>query len=168
MDSPNAEVMEFGTPRPNEERRDGGCTVVFDPATRKFAAGKDQHGLLRLFGGGVDPDENIQDGVLRELIEESGLCDYAHIEKIAEALAHYHNTLKNVDRVAHATCFLVILKSRKAVERKLESHETFDLAWVDAEEFVNDWNNRNENKDYDHWIYFLDKSIKRIEELTRI
>ena len=109
MSDLNNNILEFGIKRQNEERRDGGCGVVFDPETQKYAVGKDANGWLRLFSGGVNPGENIKDGALRELREESGLFDFLYVEKIAEALCHFHNTLKNVDRVAHATCFLVIL-----------------------------------------------------------
>ncbi len=53
-------LLEFGIPRENEERRDGGCGFVFDPKSQKYAVGK-QHddGRLRFFSGGVDPKEDI-------------------------------------------------------------------------------------------------------------
>ncbi len=159
-------IPEFGIKRDNEERRDGGCAVVFDPETQKYAVG-DQviKGKYRLFSGGVNPAEDIQEGVLREVVEESGLSDFLYIEKIAEAMAHFHNVLKNVNRVAKATCFLVILKSRTLVNTELEEHEKFTLAWVNAEEILASWEAHNEKKDYDHWIYFFKKSVQRAKEL---
>ena len=30
-------ILEFGIKRENEERRDGGCSVVFNPETQKYA-----------------------------------------------------------------------------------------------------------------------------------
>lgn len=30
-------IPEFGIKRENEERRDGGCAVVFDPQNQKYA-----------------------------------------------------------------------------------------------------------------------------------
>jgi len=156
------EIPEFGVKRENEERRDGGCGIVFDPETQKYAVGKQaESGLFRLFSGGVDDNENIKEGVLREVVEESGLHDFLHVEETAEAIAHYHNSLKNVDRVAHATCFLVILRSTDLVPVHLEEHEKFSLDWATAEEILSNWKSRNENKDYDHWIYFLKKSVRR-------
>ncbi len=121
--------------------------------------------MYRLFSGGVDENENIRDGVLREVTEESGLHDFLYVEKIAEAMTHYHNTLKNVNRIGKATCFLVILKSADLMETHLEAHEKFSLVWVTAEDMFSDWSNRNENKDYDHWIYFLKKAVARAKEL---
>ncbi len=159
-------IPEFGIKRENEERRDGGCGIVFNPQTQKYAIGlQKEDGLFRLFSGGVDPSEDIKEGVLREVIEESGLSDYEYVEKIAEAFSHYYNNLRNVNRVAKATCFLIVLKSAKLIDVKLEEHEKFTLAWATAEEILSNWELRNENKDYDHWIYFLKKSVARAKEL---
>ncbi|OGJ04280.1 hypothetical protein A3G06_00455 [Candidatus Nomurabacteria bacterium RIFCSPLOWO2_12_FULL_46_14] len=101
------DIREFGIRRENEERRDGGCGVVFDPENQKYAVGRDiTDGRLRLFGGGVDEAEDIEGGVLREITEESGLHDFLHVEKIAEALCHFYSRAKDKNRLAHATCFL--------------------------------------------------------------
>lgn len=160
------EIPEFGIKRENEERRDGGCGVVYDPATGLFAVGKqDGDGLFRLFSGGVDASEDIQTGVMREVEEESGLHLFSHIEKIAEAMSHYHNTLRNVNRLAKATCFLVILESADLKPVQLEAHETFSLAWATETEIRANWEQNNAGHDYDHWLYFLDKAVARLKEL---
>lgn len=160
------DIPEFGIPRADEERRDGGCAIVFDPKSQRYAVGKqDDTGLFRLFSGGVDSGEDIKEGVLREVVEESGLHDFLYIEKIAEALSHYHNSLRNVNRMAHATCFLIVLKSTAMVEAQLEEHEKFSLVWVTYQELLANWESMNEQKDYDHWIYFLHKAVVRAREL---
>jgi 8-oxo-dGTP pyrophosphatase MutT (NUDIX family) len=159
-------IPEFGIKRENEERRDGGCAVVFDPETKLYAVSKDmEDGRLRLFAGGVDKNEDIKEGVLREVVEESGLCDFLYIEKIDEVLAHFYNNLKKVNRIAKTTCFLVILKSLKLRTTKLEQHEKFYLTWEKPEKILTNWDKYNEEKNYDHYIYFFHKSIKRIKEL---
>lgn len=160
------EIPEFGIKRENEERRDGGCGVVFDPKTQKYAVGRQtKDGFFRLFSGGVGPEEDIQEGVLREVVEESGLNDFQYIEKIAEAITHYHNTLRNVNRVAKATCFLIILKTANLVDVSLEEHEKFVLSWATADEILSNWESANSNKDCDHWIYFFKKCVARSKEL---
>ena len=160
------DIPEFGIKREKEERRDGGCGVVFDPKTQKYAVGLNaKNGAFWLFSGGVNDGEDIKDGVLREVKEESGLCDFLYVEKIAEALCHYHNILKNVNRIAYATCFLVVLKSSDLIDTKLEEHEKLTLAWSTPKEILSNWESRNENKGYDHWIYFFKKSIARAKEL---
>jgi 8-oxo-dGTP pyrophosphatase MutT (NUDIX family) len=160
------EILEFGIKREDEERRDGGCSIVFDPVTAKFAVYTNlKNGTVGLFGGGFDEGEDEKEGVLRELVEESGLIDYKHIEKIDKVLTHYHNSNKGVNRVAYATCLLVVLNSRQSQQTKLEEHEKFELMWKDSEEVIAFWESRNHNKDYDHWVYFMKKALKRIEEL---
>jgi len=159
-------IPEFGIKREDEERRDGGCAVVYNPESKKYAVAR-QHadGFLRMYSGGVDANENIQEGVLRELREESGLYDFGQVEKIGEALSHYYNSLRNVNRVAYVTCFLVILNSTKTQPVHLEEHEKFSLVWVNEEELLEDWKSHNQNHDYDHWIYFFDKALERMKEL---
>jgi 8-oxo-dGTP pyrophosphatase MutT (NUDIX family) len=164
MDTSNS-IPEFGTKRENEERRDGGCAVVFDPRKQKYAVNKHENGLLGLFSGGVGSDEDVQAGILREVVEESGLSHFLYIEKIGEALTHYYNFLKKVNRVALATCFLVILKDTELVDVHREAHETFTLAWATSDEIIANWQSWNEHKDHDHWIYFLKKAVARAKEL---
>ncbi len=160
------EILEFGIKRENEERRDGGCAVVFDPENDRYAVYHNlKTGIWGLYGGGFDEGEGEQEGVLRELTEESGFYDFLHIEKIEKVSVHYHNSNKNVDRVALATCFLIILKSSDLKPTQLEEHEKFELIWANPEKILSSWKERNENKDYDHWIYFLQKAINRIKEL---
>ena len=159
-------IPEFGIKRENEERRDGGCGIVFDPVSKKYAVGKQhENGLFRLFSGGVSEDEDIQEGVLREVVEESGLYDFEYVEKIGQAFTHYYNSFRKVNRVALATCFLVILKSTDLKPVELEEHEKFSLVWATAEEILVDWKSRNENKDNDHWIYFMELTMRRVSEL---
>lgn len=159
-------IPEFGIKRENEERRDGGSGIVFDPKTQKYGVGK-RHadGALLLFSGGLNPDEDVQAGILREVTEESGLYDFEYVEKIGQAYTHYFNTLKQVNRVALATCFLVILKSTDRKPVKLEEHEKFSLVWATVEEILADFERQNTDKGGDHWIYFFNKAQKRVEEL---
>lgn len=159
-------IPEFGIPRENEERRDGGCAVIFDPETQRYGVGeRTDDGLYILFGGGSDDNESIEECILREVREESGLHDFSHVEVIAEANTHYHNIAKNVNRVAHATCLLVVLKSRDCIPTMLEAHEKFVLSWYPASDIIQNWEDRNEQEDYSHWIYFLKKGVARAAEL---
>ncbi|MFA6476472.1 MAG: NUDIX domain-containing protein [Candidatus Paceibacterota bacterium] len=164
MDNPD-NIPEFGTKRENEERRDGGCGIVFDPLSQRYAVGLQENGLFRIFSGGVDPDEDMKEGVTREVIEESGLHNFLQIEKLGEVFAHYHNTLRNVNRVTKSTFFLFILENAELIPVQLEEHEKFHLVWVNAEELENNWKERNEDGDLDHWFYFLEKAVVLAKEL---
>ncbi len=157
-------IPEFGEKRENEERRDGGCAIVFDPVTQKYAVGRDtDDGFIRLFSGGVEEGEDTAQAILREVTEESGLHDFGHVEKVGEAMAHYHNKLKNVNRVAHATCLLIVLESAHVVPTQLEEHEKFTLAWVGADELFENW--KAQGRGVDHWVYFLRRAVARAKEL---
>jgi leucyl-tRNA synthetase len=156
---------ETGIRRDEEEVRDGGCAVVFDPEKQLYAVGLGKEGYARLFSGGVDDGEHIQSGVEREVTEESGLWDFKQVEEIGTALAHYHNHLRKVNRIAKATCFLIILNSSKLKDRALEDHEDFDLEWMSADEILSNWSQYNQEKDLDHWVLFLKKSVARAIEL---
>ena len=159
-------IPEFGIKRENEERRDGGVGIVFDPKTKKYAVGEQhENGSYRLFSGGVDPDEDLEKGILREVTEESGLYDFQHVENIGQGFAHYYNSLRKVNRVTLSTCLLIILKSADLKPVKLEEHEKFTLSWVTQEELMADLKARNAEGNNDHWIYFMERAINRIKEL---
>jgi ADP-ribose pyrophosphatase YjhB (NUDIX family) len=159
-------LIEFGTKRENEERRDGGFAIVFDPQTQLYAVGSDtERSLYRFFSGGVAADEDIKEGILREVVEESGLNDFIYAEEIGQVFTHYRNVLKNVNRSGMSTCILVVLKSRNTTNTELQAHEKFTLDWKKTDELLTNWKNWNKDGDFDHWIYFLDKTVNRIKEL---
>lgn len=159
-------AWETGMKREKEERRDGGCAVVFDPKTQKYAFGKLGDGIgYDLYGGGVESDEDLQEGIIREVSEESGLHDFKSAEIIDDAFVHYFNHKKNVARVARATCMLVILNSNNTKETKLEAHEDYKLVWAEPEEIISWWREHNSEHNFDHWIIFLEKGISRAVEL---
>lgn len=160
------EIKEFGIKRENEERRDGGCAIIFNPEMQKYAVYDNlKTGVLGLYGGGFDENEDEETGVLREVVEESGLHDFLHFEKIERVAVHYHNSNKNVNRVAFATCFLAILKSADLKPTKLEEHEKFELLWTNPTEILANWEGRNKNHDFDHWIYFMGIATSKIKDL---
>ncbi len=159
-------IPEFGIKRENEERRDGGCAVVFDPKSQKYAVNKvTTENKFWLFSGGVEDNEDMKDGVLREVREESGLYNFLYVEKIAEAITHYYNSLKKVNRLAYATCFLVILKDTELQPTQLEEHEKFTLVWATAKEVLSNLKLNNNDNNRDHWIYFFKKCVNRAIEL---
>src|SRR3989344_4711628 len=150
---------ETGMKREKEERRDGVFVIVFDPNRQKYAAGRQENGILRLFSGGADTGENMKNSALRELSEESGLYDFQKMDEIGTVFAHYHNSLRNVNRITKAVSFLVVLKSGKTKPVKLEKHEKFTLEWTTAEDMEKNWEEHNKEGDFDHWIKFLRQSV---------
>ena len=159
-------MKEFGIKRENEEKRDGGCAVIFNPQNGLFAVYRNEkNGILGLYGGGFDEGEDEKDGVLREVREESGLYDFSYVKEVERVITHYFNINKNVNRVATATCFLLIINSEDREETKLEEHENFSFVCARAEEILSSWGDNNEEKNYEHWIYFFEKSLGCLKEL---
>lgn len=156
---------EFGIRRENEERRDGGCGIVFNPATQKYAVYRRPNGVIGFFAGGVEHGEDEGKGICREITEESGLHDFAYVEKIASAFSHYHNSAKNVNRHAFASCYLVVLKSALLKTAQRAAHEDFELIWLSAAEVLEKLHERNATHDVDHWIWFLQQAVGRAIEL---
>lgn len=155
---------ETGIKRDKEEQRDGSFAVVFDPKSQRYAVGEQEGGFLRLFSGGIEEGEDLREGTLREVTEESGLFDFDRVENMGIVFAHYHNSLRKKDRVARAACFLVTLKSSETKAVKLEDHEKFRLKWVTAEELEENWKKSNGEGDLDHWIAFFRQSVGRCIE----
>lgn len=161
-----SEIPEFGTPRENEERRDGGCGIIYDPETSQFGVyelGSERR--LMLFGGGVEEGEDLHSGILREVREESGLHDFTHTEEVGKAFTHYVNVAKKVNRVALATCLLLVLNSRDMVPTQREAHEQFELVWRTADAIKSDWVLHNGDHGRDHWFYFMENALARLKEM---
>ncbi len=160
-------ARETGLKRENEEWRDGGCGIVFDPETQKYAVARWTNGHYGFFSGGTDKNEDNKIGVLREVTEESGLYDFKYVEKIGDAHAHFFNEAKRINRVTLTSCYLIILNSKKTQPLKLEDHEKFELVWVRPEEILADWivSNKERSGDLEHWINFLKQGVGRTIEL---
>ncbi len=157
---------ETGIHRDEETAAEGGCAIVFDPKTQKYAFLKNGDGKWPfLLAGGVEPGEDLHAGILREVAEEGGLIDLDHTEEIGVAYGHYRHALKKTNRRAKATCLLVILKSSKTIQTKLEKHEKdFRLEWLDPADVLAAWESHAEG-DYDHYQIFLRRAVARAIEL---
>ncbi|MBI2618421.1 class I tRNA ligase family protein, partial [Candidatus Kaiserbacteria bacterium] len=156
---------ECGIKNDTADEGQGGVALIYDPKQDKFAVAKHISGELRLYGGGVLKSEEMTEGILREIREESGFFDFSHIEKLFSCYVHYFNVVKQIYRKGRATCLLLVLKSAEQRPLQLEDHEKFELLWMDLEELRAHWKSRNKNKDYDHWLLFLDVGEKRLKEL---
>jgi len=159
-------ALETGLKRENEERRDGGCGIIFDSKSQKYAVLEEEDsGFLGFCAGGLQADKNEQTEVIREIEEESGLYNFCHIEKISTAFSHFYNSLKNVNRFAHAVCYLFVLESTDVKPTKLEVHEKYKLVWKNPAEIEQNWIKQNRQADTEHWVYFLHQAVARTVEL---
>ncbi len=160
-------ALETWIKRDNEEFKDWWAAVVFDPNTQRYAVCELENGLPLLFAWWVSTDELVRDAVLREVVEESWLHNFAYVEHVETCYAHYYNILKNKNRYARSECFLVILQDTHTLLTALEDHEKFTLWWRSAEEIKQIWINYSDNHNnwLDHYLRFLDESVARAIEL---
>jgi len=156
---------ETGVTRNDEQRRDGGCAIIFDPGTQKYAVYKDEGGRLGLFAGGFDEGEEEEAAIAREVTEESGLYDFKKVEKVGTTFAHFYNPRRKVNRKGLASCHLIILNSKKTKPVSHEAHESFNLQWVSADDIKNNWDKLKDGGNVDQWIWFLPKAVGRAIEL---
>lgn len=159
-------AAETGIKRDQEVVVYGGCAVIFDPITQKYAVSKHPDGLVRLYAGGVNENEELEQGITREVEEESGLVDFSYTERIQTVFTHFFNKRKKLNRAGWATCYLMILKSDKRISQKLELHEKeLELCWMSAEDILKNWEKNNKDKDVEHWMMFLRQAVGRAIEL---
>jgi leucyl-tRNA synthetase len=167
FDLPIRQVIapEKGIKRENEQFAEGGSSVVFDPKTQKYAFLQiEKNGNIALFAGGRNEGEDLHEGILRELREESGLTHIKHYEEACTVYGHYYHTLKDINRRARATVLLVILEDTDAVATALEAHEKFHTVWLTAEEVLAKWK-ASDGGHYDHYIMALEQAVgKAIEQ----
>jgi len=111
--------------------------VVFNPKTGKYAYYKNlDNGKIGLAGGGADEDEDLAQVAMRETAEELGLSDIKSVYALGEKMhVHYFHSGKNLNRVATAYPFLIILNSEEGNSAR-EAHENFETGWGDAEEII--------------------------------
>jgi leucyl-tRNA synthetase/inosine/xanthosine triphosphate pyrophosphatase family protein/predicted NUDIX family NTP pyrophosphohydrolase len=152
---------ETGQKRENEEFRSGGCGVVFDPETQKYAFAGFEDGRYLFFAGGNDEGESVKNAVIREVKEESGLTNFTSIEQVGYAYTHFHNQMKKVNRVATVECYNFVLTNSEVVEVSREAHENFQLVWRDAKEVLDCWTRNNADEGYTHYIEFLKKAVAK-------
>jgi len=68
----------------NYTYRPGAYAVVFD-ADKRVAVVRNRHGYYFLLGGGIEPNETIEETLHREVLEESGYGIHIH-RKLGEAI----------------------------------------------------------------------------------
>ncbi len=131
------EELSFGKPLENAVFRNGSLAVVFNPKTQKYAYYKNlADSKIGLAGGGADEGEDLAEVAARETAEELGLSDIKSIHSLGEKMhVHYFHSGKNLNRVATAHPFLIILNSEEGSSSR-EAHENFETSWGDAKEII--------------------------------
>ena len=92
--------------------------LFLDPVSQKYAVNRMiDHNRFGFFSGGVEDGESMEEGILREVIEESGLYDFLYVEKIGEALCHFYASLKKVK-----SCCICYMSSRNIKKYRFKTY----------------------------------------------
>jgi len=84
--------------------------------------------------GKVEEEETIEEGALREAIEETALQIESIIDIVGLGLTY--NFTDQHQRNVHEECFLIILDDKWDV--KIDGHEHQDFRWIDFNEVTQD------------------------------
>lgn len=91
-----------------------------------------------LVTGGIDNNENKEEAVIREVIEETGYCDFKRIEKIdCINVSKFFVEHKNQNREAYYYPYLVELASLKRNEVEKTEEKEHTCIWVKYAELDN-------------------------------
>lgn len=131
-------MLEFGTPHTNAQYRKSVGAIIFNPATKKILTLDWRvlpvHGIVQ---GGQDNGEDDVATLDREMTEETGYIDFEIQDKLGEnIISHFYAFQKKVWRKIELACYLVILNSEKQIEAKLDEVESFDLVWMDIDDYI--------------------------------
>lgn len=118
--------------------------IIFDTENRIAIVHAKINEYYELPGGGVEPNETLEEGALREAKEEAG-CDIKIIKKIGVVKEY----LKDKKLINETLCFKAAIISNK-FELNLnqdEIDEGKDIMWVDIQEAIKLINsNKSESK----------------------
>ncbi|HKR81634.1 MAG TPA: leucine--tRNA ligase [Candidatus Saccharimonadales bacterium] len=125
---------------PDATDRRSANIICYDPETDRYC-GMKWHTEREKFstswpGGGVDENETLEEGALREFTEETGYDDVIIDRKLpAITSSYYRNGYMPLQRsVRHV--FMATLQSHHQVERNQEDYEkgAYDILWLTKEE----------------------------------
>ena len=107
--------------------------LVRDPKTGKFIGLKwHKHPWITFVVGGVDAGEDIVEAARREVAEETGFTDLKFVQVLGDPVcAEYYAAHKDQNRVAITSAVLFELQSDKRIATSKDSHEDFEVIWLD-------------------------------------
>jgi len=107
--------------------------LIRDPKIGKFVGLKwHKHPWITFIVGGVDDGEDIVEAARREVAEETGFTGLKFVQVLGDPVcAEYYAAHKDQNRIAITSAVLFELESDTRGETSKESHEDFEVVWLD-------------------------------------
>lgn len=128
---------------PLEDKEDTMRTVVQcivkHPTEDKYLTLKwTKHDWHTFITGGVEEGEELIEAAKREITEETGYKNLIHKRTMPlKVNTNFYAAHKDVNRNIITTVIEFELENLDQIEQKLESHESFELAWTDKKDLEN-------------------------------
>lgn len=131
---------EFGTPQPDEIKKDAIIAVLRDPRNGKvlvldWGERKQDSGGVMFVGGGIEEGEDPVEAARREITEETGFTNFTHIVTADTWVNnHFYSNVKSKQYHAKFLPILFELDDDTQIERQLDDNEDqFTLTWIDED-----------------------------------
>lgn len=132
----------FGEKHSNAQVKLSAYAYIYDEKEQKLLVGYNQNGKYkkyRLPGGTIEQGENLEEGLLREIKEETGYSDVTVISQIDCNQAYYYVDVKQIWRENYSNYFLCKLNSNARQAKQLIAYEEdCPIVWISFEEFEKD------------------------------
>lgn len=147
--------MSFGDKQLDETTRDTIVAVVFDQQSKTFLCQywPDYSGLTCLLSGGVEPNEDADAAVIREVTEETGYDDFTVAGILGENIEMHYVKPSGEKYLKNITPYLVVLNSLNSIGHAREEDEKFDNLFRTPDEILammQDYETRTESSLEDH------------------
>ena len=154
-------MLEFGIVHSNAQYRKSVGAIIINPRTKKILVLDWKiYAIYGIVQGGQEENEDEITALEREIIEESGYTDFTIKEKLGEnIISYFYVPTKQVWRKLELACYIVLLNSEEHAEQKLEKNESFEIKWIDANEYLEQINNHTSTES--HNFQGLGEFVKR-------
>jgi ADP-ribose pyrophosphatase YjhB (NUDIX family) len=140
--------------------------VIIDQSNNTAILSVKNGEYFKIPGGTLDDQEDIKDGLKREILEEAG-CDIEVLDKIGE----HEFYVSEKDKTYRSTCFLAKLKGNRGEPQfdDWEKSRDFMLLWINIDKAIKVFENIHPTDPYEKIIHhrdlnFLKKARKIIKK----
>jgi 8-oxo-dGTP pyrophosphatase MutT (NUDIX family) len=134
----NTEPVSFGEPRESELERETVVAVIYDVRSKLYLCQywAEYAGLTCMLSGGVEPDEDQDEAIKREIAEETGFTDFAVLGTLGGLIESHYTKADGQNYVKVIRPYFVELKSTEREQTQKEDDEKFENYFKKPDEIV--------------------------------